>query len=120
MGDGHIGFSTLSGILLYYTSKLFDFIFIGRTVSLVQGLGNDQVLRYVIDGGVMERPENCPDKLYSLMQKCWHHRPSARPTFIEIIRYLYDLADPHFREVSFYNSEEGQHVLAKEIAGIYF
>ncbi|XP_075146426.1 insulin-like receptor [Haematobia irritans] len=81
-----------------------------------QGLGNDQVLRYVIDGGVMERPENCPDKLYTLMQKCWQHRPSARPTFVEIIRYLYDSADPHFREVSFYNTEEGQHILAKEIA----
>ncbi|KAL9887722.1 insulin-like receptor isoform 1-T9 [Glossina fuscipes fuscipes] len=81
-----------------------------------QGLSNDQVLRYVIEGGVMERPENCPDKLYSLMQKCWHHRPTARPTFMEIIRYLADLADPHFREVSFYHSEEGQQVLAKEVA----
>ncbi|XP_013104155.2 insulin-like receptor [Stomoxys calcitrans] len=81
-----------------------------------QGLGNDQVLRYVIDGGVMERPENCPDKLYTLMQKCWQHRPTARPSFIEIIKFLYDSADPNFREVSFYNSEEGQHILAKEIA----
>ncbi|XP_046805148.1 insulin-like receptor [Lucilia cuprina] len=80
-----------------------------------QGLSNDQVLRYVIDGGVMERPENCPDKLYSLMQKCWHHRPSARPTFLEIIRYLLDSADPYFREVSFYHSEEGQQILVKEI-----
>ncbi|XP_065354922.1 insulin-like receptor [Calliphora vicina] len=81
-----------------------------------QGLSNDQVLRYVIDGGVMERPENCPDKLYSLMQKCWHHRPTARPTFMEIIRYLLDLADPYFREVSFFHSEEGQQILVKEIA----
>ncbi|XP_061387205.1 insulin-like receptor [Musca vetustissima] len=81
-----------------------------------QGFSNDQVLRYVIDGGVMERPENCPDKLYMLMQKCWQHRATARPTFIEIIRYLYDLADPHFREVSFYNSPEGQTILEKELA----
>uniref|UniRef100_A0A1I8N6N6 Tyrosine-protein kinase receptor n=1 Tax=Musca domestica TaxID=7370 RepID=A0A1I8N6N6_MUSDO len=81
-----------------------------------QGFSNDQVLRYVIDGGVMERPENCPDKLYTLMQKCWQHRATARPTFIEIIRYLYDLADPHFREVSFYNSPEGQTILKNELA----
>lgn len=80
-------------------------------------MSNDQVLRYVIDGGVMERPENCPDKLYSLMQKCWHHRPSARPTFMEIIRYLLDLADPHFSEVSYYHSEDGQKVMKQELAG---
>ncbi|GBP95582.1 Insulin-like receptor [Eumeta japonica] len=80
-----------------------------------QGLSNDQVLRYVIDGGVMERPENCPDKLYFLMQRCWHHRPSARPSFIDIIRYLLEYAEPHFREVSFYHSEEGQQVVEKEI-----
>lgn len=66
----------------------------------------------------MERPENCPDKLYTLMQKCWQHRATARPTFIEIIRYLYDLADPHFREVSFYNSPEGQTILKNELAGL--
>lgn len=66
----------------------------------------------------MERPENCPDKLYSLMQKCWHHRPTARPTFMGIIRYLVDMADPHFCDISFYHSEEGQQVLVKELAGI--
>lgn len=58
----------------------------------------------------MERPENCPDVLYKLMQKCWNHRPTARPTFMEIIRYLLDRADPHFREVSFYHSEEAKNI----------
>ena len=28
-----------------------------------QGLANEQVLKYVIDGGIMEKPEGCPDKL---------------------------------------------------------
>lgn len=73
-----------------------------------QGFSNDQVLRFVIDGGVMERPENCPDKLYKVMQKCWQHRPSARPTFMEIIRFLLDSADPKFQEVSFYHSAEAK------------
>lgn len=73
-----------------------------------QGLTNDQVLRYVIDGGVMERPENCPDNLYELMRRCWQHRPTARPTFIEIIGLLLPDASPHFLEVSFYNSQEAQ------------
>ncbi|XP_055527832.1 insulin-like receptor isoform X2 [Wyeomyia smithii] len=77
-----------------------------------QGLTNDQVLRYVIDGGVMERPENCPDKLYDLMRRCWQHRPTARPTFLDIINMLLPDANDRFLAVSFYNSpdqEPAQH-----------
>lgn len=73
-----------------------------------QGLSNDQVLRYVIDGGVMERPENCPDKLYDMMRECWQHRPLNRPTFIEIVTSLLDEVDSSFRRNSFYFSIEGE------------
>uniref|UniRef100_A0A182MYU2 Tyrosine-protein kinase receptor n=1 Tax=Anopheles dirus TaxID=7168 RepID=A0A182MYU2_9DIPT len=83
-----------------------------------QGLTNDQVLRYVIDGGVMERPENCPDKLYELMRICWQHRASARPSFMDIIRLLLADANDRFKMVSFYfspdaidNSVQAGHVL---------
>ncbi|XP_040162955.1 insulin-like receptor isoform X2 [Anopheles arabiensis] len=71
-----------------------------------QGLTNDQVLRYVIDGGVMERPENCPDKLYELMRICWQHRASARPSFIDIIRMLLPDANDNFKRVSFFFSPD--------------
>lgn len=81
------------------------------SLSVTQGLSNDQVLRYVIDGGVMERPENCPEKLYTLMCKCWQHRPSARPTFLQIVSMLLDEAKPNFREVSFYYTQAGQELL---------
>ncbi|XP_058832990.1 insulin-like receptor isoform X2 [Topomyia yanbarensis] len=73
-----------------------------------QGLTNDQVLRYVIEGGVMERPEKCPDKLYDLMRRCWQHRPTARPTFVDIINMLLPDANERFHEVSFFNSPEAQ------------
>lgn len=82
-----------------------------------QGLSNDQVLRYVIDGGVMERPENCPDKLYELMVRCWQHRPSARPSFLEIIMMLIDDVSPQFKLVSFFNSPEGQDAVATTMQG---
>nr|CAI5859006.1 unnamed protein product [Callosobruchus analis] len=72
-----------------------------------QGLSNDQVLRYVIDGGVMERPENCPDKLYTLMRYCWQHKPTARPTFLKLCQLLLDDATPQFAQVSFYHSPAG-------------
>lgn len=53
-----------------------------------QGLSNEQVLKYVIDGGVMERPDGCPDRLYALMESCWQNIARRRPTFIEIIENL--------------------------------
>ncbi|XP_055591347.1 insulin-like receptor [Uranotaenia lowii] len=71
-----------------------------------QGLTNDQVLRYVIDGGVMERPENCPDKLYDMMRRCWQHRPTARPTFLDIINMLLPDANDRFLEVAYFCSQE--------------
>ncbi|KMQ92816.1 insulin-like receptor protein [Lasius niger] len=73
-----------------------------------QGLSNDQVLRYVIEGGVMERPENCPDSLYSLMRRTWNHKATRRPTFIDIETLL--LQEVHiedFENVSFYHCQEG-------------
>lgn len=56
----------------------------------------------------MERPENCPERLYLMMCRCWQHRPSARPTFIQIVSMLLDEAKPNFTEVSFYYSQPGR------------
>ncbi|XP_011864735.1 PREDICTED: insulin-like receptor isoform X2 [Vollenhovia emeryi] len=73
-----------------------------------QGLSNDQVLRYVIEGGVMERPENCPDSLYNLMRRTWNHRATRRPTFIDIeTLLLQEVSIKDFENVSFYHSLEG-------------
>ena len=77
-------------------------------VCLFQGLSNDQVLRYVIDGGMMERPENCPDRLYELMQLCWQHKPTDRPPFMELVTLLLPDVPTDFAKVSFYHSEEGR------------
>ncbi|KAH8417209.1 hypothetical protein KR222_006357, partial [Zaprionus bogoriensis] len=79
-----------------------------------QGLSNEQVLRFVIDGGIMERPENCPEVLHRLMHRCWHHRPTARPSFLDIIAYLEHLAEPRFKEVAFYYSDAGVQYREKE------
>ncbi|XP_074000153.1 insulin-like receptor isoform X2 [Rhodnius prolixus] len=73
-----------------------------------QGLTNDQVLRYVIDGGIMSRPERCPDKLYTVMRLCWDCKPTSRPTFLELIEFLESDVDPTFSAISFYHSPEGR------------
>lgn len=49
-----------------------------------QGLANDQVLQFVVDGRLMPRPENCPDRLYHMMKRCWAFQPHNRPTFLQV------------------------------------
>lgn len=83
-----------------------------------QGLANDQVLRYVIDGGVMERPENCPDKLYELMRHCWDSKPGRRPTFMKLCQLLLADANETFAKVSFYHSSAGIEARAARAAAL--
>ncbi|XP_077331658.1 insulin receptor [Lithobates pipiens] len=73
-----------------------------------QGLSNEQVLKFVMDGGSLEQPENCHPRLHSLMQMCWQYNPKMRPTFLEIIEMLKDDLHPSFQELSFYYSEENK------------
>ncbi|EFX62637.1 putative insulin receptor, partial [Daphnia pulex] len=72
-----------------------------------QGLTNEQVLKYVIDGGVMERPEGCPDRLYNLMESCWQYVAKRRPTFIDLIENLLPDVPVQFASVSFFHSDAG-------------
>lgn len=60
----------------------------------------------------MERPENCPDVLYQLMCRTWLHRPSSRPTFLEIISELFENASQEFIDRSYFCSRSVQEHLA--------
>uniref|UniRef100_A0A3B1J7U9 Tyrosine-protein kinase receptor n=1 Tax=Astyanax mexicanus TaxID=7994 RepID=A0A3B1J7U9_ASTMX len=73
-----------------------------------QGLSNEQVLKFVMDGGYLDRPDNCADRLHNLMQMCWHYNPKMRPTFQEIIEMLKEELHPSFQEMSFFYSEENK------------
>ncbi|KAM8888379.1 insulin receptor b [Synchiropus picturatus] len=73
-----------------------------------QGLSNEQVLKYVMDGAYLDRPENCPERMHSLMQMCWQYNPKMRPMFHEIIEMLREDLHPSFQEVSFFYSEENK------------
>ncbi|XP_061385952.1 insulin-like receptor isoform X3 [Danaus plexippus] len=77
-----------------------------------QGLSNEQVVRYVVEGGVMERPEHCPDRLYELMRACWAHRAPARPSFLRLVADLAPAAQPYFRHRSFFHTPQGQEMYA--------
>lgn len=73
-----------------------------------QGLSNEQVLRFVMEGGLLDKPDNCPDMLFELMRVCWQYNPKMRPSFLEIIGSIKDELEPGFREVSFYHSDENK------------
>uniref|UniRef100_A0A3Q3X684 Tyrosine-protein kinase receptor n=1 Tax=Mola mola TaxID=94237 RepID=A0A3Q3X684_MOLML len=73
-----------------------------------QGLSNEQVLRFVMEGGLLEKPQNCPDMLFELMRMCWQYNPKMRPSFVEIIGSIKDELEPSFREVSFFYSADNK------------
>ena len=68
-----------------------------------QGLSNEQVLKFIVNGGTLTRPDqNCSDKIFSIMKKCWKFNPENRITFTEVIEELLDEAPEIFFEKSFY------------------
>ncbi|XP_078388482.1 insulin-like growth factor 1a receptor [Cetorhinus maximus] len=71
-----------------------------------QGMSNEQVLRFVMEGGLLERPESCADSLYDLMRMCWQYNPKMRPAFMEIIQSIKADLEPSFKEVAFFYSED--------------
>ncbi|CAB1451180.1 unnamed protein product [Pleuronectes platessa] len=73
-----------------------------------QGLTNEQVLRFVMDGGLLEKPQSCPDMLFELMRMCWQFNPKMRPAFVEIISSIKDELEPSFKEVSFFYSADNK------------
>ncbi|XP_044049962.1 insulin-like growth factor 1a receptor [Siniperca chuatsi] len=73
-----------------------------------QGMSNEQVLRFVMEGGLLDKPDNCPDMLFELMRMCWQYNPKMRPSFLEIISSIKEELDPPFREMSFFYSEENK------------
>lgn len=74
------------------------------------GKSNEEVLKYVVDGGLMEKPEECPERLYEMMTLCWQFNPKARPTFVYLISLLEkDLSDT-FHDISFYRTLTEDHL----------
>ncbi|XP_061879056.1 insulin-like growth factor 1 receptor isoform X2 [Entelurus aequoreus] len=73
-----------------------------------QGLSNEQVLRFVMEGGLLEKPQNCPEMLFELERMCWQYNPKMRPSFVEIISSIKDELEPSFAEVSFFFSADNK------------
>uniref|UniRef100_A0ACB8G7G7 Uncharacterized protein n=1 Tax=Sphaerodactylus townsendi TaxID=933632 RepID=A0ACB8G7G7_9SAUR len=73
-----------------------------------QGMSNEQVLRFVMDNGVLEKPENCPEKLHGLMSWCWQQNPRLRPAFTQILDSIKEDVSSRFLQHAFFCSAENK------------
>ncbi|PIK33252.1 putative insulin-like peptide receptor-like, partial [Apostichopus japonicus] len=46
---------------------------------------NIEVLKFVTEGGRLDRPQDCVDDMYALMMKCWEKSAKVRPSFLIIL-----------------------------------
>ncbi|XP_053212804.1 proto-oncogene tyrosine-protein kinase ROS-like isoform X2 [Panonychus citri] len=52
---------------------------------------NQEVLNHVRSGGRPERPPNCLEEMFLLMNQCWCYNSDMRPTFMSCLNYLEEL-----------------------------
>jgi hypothetical protein len=64
-------------------------------------MANREVLDQIQRGYRMPRHENCPEKIYDYMLRCWDSSPDNRPTF-EVCFSSVDLIDIYFFLFSIY------------------
>lgn len=55
------------------------------------------VIKFIENGDRLEKPDECPDVVYEIMQSCWNYSPKNRPTF----RYLTEFFsnDPDYQNL---------------------
>ncbi len=49
---------------------------------------NQDVFKYVVGGGRLTAPSNCPEEIRKTMKDCWEEQPSSRPSFTTIVDQL--------------------------------
>ena len=52
-----------------------------------------QVIQFLEDGILLQKPTGCPDDIYHVMLGCWRRDPQERFAFDRVHRHLVELAD---------------------------
>ncbi|KAG8536931.1 hypothetical protein GDO81_025411 [Engystomops pustulosus] len=58
------------------------------------GLSGRQILCKIDrEGERLERPDDCPQGIYSIMMKCWAHKPEQRPNFSNLMTLIQEVSE---------------------------
>lgn len=60
----------------------------------------ERLYECIKDGYRMEKPVNCPDSVYALMQKCWMFFDDNRPTMAYVIEHLKQIKSKSFHSMA--------------------
>ena len=55
------------------------------------GLSDVEAHNCIMSRQLLEKPKECPDAVYQLMQQCWSKEQPLRPSFSEIMTTLKDM-----------------------------
>ncbi|XP_012562886.2 receptor-like tyrosine-protein kinase kin-16 isoform X3 [Hydra vulgaris] len=84
----HSSFTPYSDVWSYGV-VLFEIVTLGGIPY--SNVRNSELGHLLKSGYRMEKPENCGDQMYDLMQKCWNENPLLRPTFTELREHFDDI-----------------------------
>ncbi|KAM7346733.1 receptor protein-tyrosine kinase sevenless isoform 1-T5 [Cochliomyia hominivorax] len=79
---------------------------------------NFEVLNFVKEGGRLEQPDNCPDKLFALMSSCWLTEPDERPSFRKCVNALLAIKTDVRRVSLGYNIDDSDYAMYANQHGI--
>ncbi|PIK54305.1 putative tyrosine-protein kinase [Apostichopus japonicus] len=65
---------------------LYEIYTLGKTPY--ENIDGQVVITKLKEGYRLQKPDGCPDDMYTLMLHCWQERPSSRPTFTDIYNTL--------------------------------
>ena len=97
---------------------LWEMVTFGETPFT--GMNNNSVMQNIKKGGMLTRPNNCPDSIYDLMRKCWRQTPDDRPTFLDLghlIMEMHSNISQQFLEDAFVTSPEGRAIYEAQLRG---
>lgn len=87
---GRVPYPRIVSVLLHHAAT-------GRQLKLLclslpeQPLAD--VMKHVVKGYRMEKPEGCPQEIYELMRQAWDSNADRRPTFNKVKQQLAQLKD---------------------------
>lgn len=80
------------GVLLW---EVFSF-----ALQPYYGKTHEQVIDFLCNGNMLERPSKTPLAVYDLMKGCWRRRPRSRPSFNSLLKSLDSMWEERYNKMT--------------------